>query len=146
MHQRISVSNPYFVAHSQAICCEQLMFRSSSVTLDTEIYFSILWLDDQNLLIFDLLKELTKIPEYSDSWTYESIAVFARISFSGQLLCQNIISLEGRWSNFINKYKLSNFFLSSTYSETSDFHSNQYTKAVSIMAALPDSSVDFFQA
>lgn len=37
MHQIISVSNPYFVAHSQAICCERLMFRSSAVTLATEI-------------------------------------------------------------------------------------------------------------
>lgn len=37
MHQIISVSNPYFVAQPEAICCEQLIFRSSAVTLDTEI-------------------------------------------------------------------------------------------------------------
>lgn len=70
IHQIISVSNPYFVAHLQEICCEQLMFRSSCVTLDTEIpgfIFPFFLLDYHNLLSFALLKELTKIPEYSDS-------------------------------------------------------------------------------
>lgn len=82
------------------------------------IYFSILWLDDHNLLIFDLLEEPSNTLKYSDSWAYENLVIFARISHSGRLFCQNIISLEGRWNNFINKYELSHFFLSSTYSET----------------------------